>query len=815
MNLKRQETIMKIPKFFFYLIIFFISISASAFAGNGSCDCKRFNLPDEGKVDYTWTVKVNRDNAPLYLSPTAVSPLAYVKFNENFNIVESSGDRLRVQRHEDSEPMGWIKRSHLLCALKPVRSKTGLDKKFYIKTATKIRSNKPSTVKAYNSPDTDECGSQGCRELARFEGYFVFDESNGRYLLADVYKLKPENRLLGWVDSEDGFIWDTAYGLRPRENFVFPEGHPKAGQEMVAYAYLSKEEAKNRRNGRPILGGDRWFKYALRIPVIGREDNMYKIIMPLAGVGINKSDTSGRMVIYDDSHQSSEKAIENILNFKNIDVFFLIDGTRSIEPYLASIKKVVNNLQKEIRKNKSLGVINSRFGFGIYRDKYAEETELGYWYSLPDNCMPDPGTMKQNHREFTDELDIIMQAMESYKIKGDKDFEENVFGGILKVVDNEISNCPDRLKILFVIGDHGYSVENQEKFYGREGIGINTIVQALRGNIKNGVMPVITFFIQTPYIADKTNKLTENDCKAAYEKFRSQSNEILENLKKYASNMEPHRYFLRSNDKQLTEKVIKGLTSFINPVAISAINEIILDLRGGASLAETIERWQNYDEFNNLPGLFWDLIASAGCKYLGKQCFNRIMDTILEGYIPVSKNIVADIWCTAEDLRKYRNVMEGVESSSELQKGKLIRKELVYALISTLRRLVPNPPPPETGETLFQYVQRISHLPVRQDSPLFKYSIEDLEDPLKVPDCEIERLNTWISNVNQFLYYIADNKKPGFETRQQPGSCPGGADIPYIVPGTIKGKHFRGNNMSYSHPLGGTTIYWIPKYYLP
>ena len=795
-----------------FLMHFFYSF---VYSGDGSCDCKRFNLPDSGVVDYTWSVKIKRQNTPFYSSKTDQKPEGFLNFNDNFNLVEAYKDRLRVQRHEDIKAFGWVDKKDILCSLKPLRSSSGLHKKFYIKTATKFRSDKPSTVKSYDSPVGNECGSQGCRELARFEGYFVFDEDNGRILLADAYTLRPETRLVGWVDAEDGFIWDTSYGIRPREDFVFPQGHPKAGEERVTYAYLSRKEALQKRNGRPVLGGDRWFKYALRIPVLEREQNMYKVIMPLVGVGINKSDRYGRVVIFDNRQVSTEKAIQNILNLKNIDVFFLIDGTKSIEPYLKSVQKVVTKLKKVIEQDDTLGVINSRFGFGIYRDFYAEETELGYWYSFPENCTLDRGAMNQNHNEFIAELDIIMQAMLSYRIRGDLDFEENSFGGLVKVIDNEISNCPDRLKVLFIIGDHGYSSVNQQNLYGRVPVEMETLIEGLRGNLKNGVMPVITFFIQTPYVEKRTNSLSYADCKRAYELFGSQAKEILNGLKKHAVKMHPERYFLTSSDKDLPDKVIEGLTSFINVKAISAVNEIILDLRGGSSLTEAIDRWQNYDEFNNLPGLFWDLIATAGCKYLGDQCSNRIVDTILEGFIPVTNDIVADIWCTAEDLRKYRNVMENVEDACGYQQGKFIRRELVHALITTLRRLVPNPPPPETGETLREYVSRISHLPVRQDSPLFNYTIEQLEDPQRVPDCEIERLNTWIANVNKFLYNIADNKRPFFETRQQPGSCPGGNNIPYIVPGSITAKRFSGKNMSYSHPLGGTTIYWIPKDFLP
>jgi len=163
---------------------------------------------------------------------------------------------------------------------------------------------------------------------------------------------------------------------------------------------LSEEEAIKRHNGRPILGGERWFKYALRIPILGRQKNLFKVVMPLAGVGVSQSDKFGRIVISDQRRHSTEKAIQNILNIKNVDIFFLINGTRSIEPYLNSIKSVVTQLKTRISENPELGVITSRLGFGVYRDKYAEETELGYWHSFPEKCGMDKGSIEENHKRF-------------------------------------------------------------------------------------------------------------------------------------------------------------------------------------------------------------------------------------------------------------------------------------------------------------------------------------------------------------------------------------------------------------------------------
>jgi len=782
--------------------------------GNGSCECKRYNFL-EGDVNFTWTVKVLADDVPLYETSTGNNIKKILIFNQNFNLVKAYGKRLQIQRHEDLEPYGWIEKKYLLCQLVPLKSDSGLDKKFYIKTATSIRSDKPSTVRAFTRPDCDVCGSSGCRELARFDGYFIFAECAGRYLLADAYKLRPENRLIGWVDADDGYIWDTTYGLRPRENLVFPKDNPKAGQERVVYAYLSEEEANKRQNGRPILGGERWFQYALRIPILGRQKNLFKVVLPLAGVGVNHADKFGHIVISDKIRQSTEQAIKNILNIKNVDVFFLIDGTQSIEPYLMSIKTVVDELKNRISKNPELGVVTSRLGFGIYRDYYAKETELGYWHSFPGKCSFDKSSIEENHQRFVNEMDMIIQAMLNYRIQGDRDYEENSYGGIKKYIEYELSNCPDRLKVLFVIGDHGYSAKNQNRLYGRKSVSEKTLVNSLRGDPENGVMPVITYFIQTPYSPEKTALLSKKEYKQAYSLFRKQARSILTQLKKQTPKMKIERYLIQSDDNKIAQKVIEGLSAFINPKAVSAVNEVILDLKGGASLAETIERWQHYNDFNNLPGLFWDLITNAGCKYLGDQCSSRIMDTILEGYIPISNDIVVDIWCTAGDLKKYRTIMEGILESSEYQHGKFIRTELVYGLVITLQRLVPNPPPPETGETLIEYVRRIAYLPIRQDSPLFKYSVQELESRDKVPDCEIARLFSWVGSVNNFLYYIADNKRPVYEVRKQPGNCDSGSVIPYVVPGSIMGKHFSNSNMSFSHPLGGTTVYWIPKKYLP
>ncbi len=794
--------------------IIFCFITLTVQAGTGSCEDYPFLFDRNGNIDRTQSVTVINQGAKIYLdamSNNAVTekkttgnraPLS-LNFNNKLKALKQEGNRVQVKRTSSDQSLGWIDSSDLLCSSRPARGTSGLESKFYIKTATAIQGS-TSAVNAYPSSYKSECPEEGCRQLSRFNAYFVFDEEQDKYLLSDEYHIQKSSPLVGWVDKSDGFLWETAYGIRPKEDLKISDGEANAGQEKPVCVYVTPEDALADKGCRPLLGGNRWYTYSDRVPMLAREGDYYKVVIPVAGVSAGNDGGDQHIKI------SGEKTgIESLLSMKKVDVFFLLDGTSSMGPFIDVVKNVVGDITDTLSEHESYKETKFRFGFRIYRDHYAGNKGIGEGLPLSSQCNAvGANELEKGRKEFESRMSKVKASFNEKD-----DYEENLYGGIKQAL-RDMRPCPDNTKLLFVIGDHGYNAEKQAT-RGITPIRKDSLIQSLMGDQKQGVKNIVTFFIQTPKNGSLYRK--SKSYQQAYDRFSHQGKDILKGAfaNKNITKAELANYLLTTNDSGLSSRVIAGVKSFSRT---DVINEILLDLRGGSSLVETITRLQGSPEYGNFPGLFWDVIKDGSCKHLGEQCENKIYDTILEGYIPITDDIVEDVWLKAEDLDRWRKLLSTLESMGNLSSTKL-RTAFVITLTENLRQVLKGIY--KTDQSLKEYIQsRVTSLPLRDNSPLFNYSYDSLMDKEKVPDCEISRLVKWISNSRQMLDIVnKGTRRPLYTEERYPGDCyrSDGSEIliPYI------GDEIKTINLGptddyrYDHKLKRTRIFWVPKEYLP
>ena len=768
----------------------------------GNCMDFTFLLTPSGKIDRVQPITVIRDGAPVYQNASGDGKAwlgrrpVQLTFNHKLTALEFKRNRILVKKIAASVHLGWVNRSDLLCALKPMASQTGLELKLYINTATAIQGH-VKAIKAYAAPNALTCPSGGCRELSRFTGYFVFDEQDGKYLLSEEYNFKETSPLVGWVRKKDGFIWETGYGLRPRELLQ----KTKKGEEGFVCAYLSINDAKKNHGCRPILGGNRWFTLNDRIPILDRVNGYYKVVFPVAGVSV--SDDPGKMGAARIRLSSSSQGIDTIANMKKVDVFFLIDGTQSVAPYLKAVQKVVNEIVDTLSTNENYRETEFRFGFRMYTDTYGGQSGIGNGLPLSSVCeSTNRSQLKEMQANFNRQISAIAIANNT----GD-DYEENLYGGILKAV-NDFSPCPDYTKLLFVIGDHGYSPQKQRS-RGIKPISTGRIITALKGNRQQAVKRVATFFIQTPDAQLKAKSRAAYN--RAYLTYRRQGQSIVRGILGPSSN-EFTKYLLTTNDRQLSGKVLEGVKKFARG---DVINELVLDLRGGASLVEAVSRLQGSSAFGNLPSIFWDIVKDGSCKHLGNQCENKIFDTIFQGYIPISNEVKEDLWIEQEKLRRWERILGKIADVGNLSERKQ-RQVFVVGFTESLRQVIKGFY--KTDQRYDEFLERVGGVPVRKDSPLFQYSYKMLMDKNIVPDCEIRQLISWVHNSREMMKililgthhpkYLVEN---GPSCRRSDGSL---VRIPFFE--DIKSVRY-GDSDKYriDHRLYKARIYWVPTEYLP
>ena len=785
------------------------------------CSCKACNLYPNGAIDRGSCVIINHQGAPLY--ETKDSPIVKRKLNFNDRFFLKNAYNNRVEVEKSAKSVGWVDKKYLHCGVEPLKYRNGLPMQFFIKTAAQIR-DKVSFVKAYFSSDSS---SQQFRKLYRFTRYFIVDEKDNRFLLAYKYSRTNEdiktNNLVGWVEQDDGFVWDTACGLRPKDNLIISEG-PKKGEEKHLFIYMSKDDAEKKYNGKPVLSGERWYKLEKRIPIIGSDSKYYKVVAPCPGIGVKqnqiKFNDEWKKPIGDDLMSTSANYKKAISTINTIDIFFLIDGTMSIIPYYETIQEVVREITYHIENEKRLSNISVRFGFGMYKDSYAKEEELSDWFSFSQYaCNLSIDEMKRNKQQFQEAMDQIIDRIQHADLSSvpDLDFEENLFGGINKYINQEKSNCPDRLKILFIIGDHGYSVNNQHRLYNRKRLGgLNDLIDGLRSNIAIGEKQVVTFFIQTPEAPQSYGNLTINDYQNAYRLFSTQANNFLNELSRQSSryrNQNNRNYFIQLNDSNrdlLPKTIMDAIFDYVNTKVVDVVDELMIDLSGGNSLAKTIEKYMGHEKYNDLPILFWDIVYNGSCIHLGDQCQDNVMDAILEGYIPKSEEWEKEIWLEKSKFEEYVKNIQSIVSMFE-NNNTTDPSVFTQVLMKTFERII-NIPIKDLSIPLSRLLKLKHDLPVDHDSPLFRQSLNELEYQIEKQPILIENLSIWLTAKVEMLKIVQNEKKVSIERTPEIGGWY--LNQPYIHPNKIKGKPFP-KGMSYLHDDDGTSIYWVPIKFLP
>ncbi|MBF0125394.1 MAG: hypothetical protein HQL60_08660, partial [Magnetococcales bacterium] len=171
----------------------------------GSCANYDFSSFRQGeKLQWNESARVLRHNAPLYNKVGDSKPAATVAFNQRLELLSDKGERLQVKGY--NSVTGWMNKSDLLCRSLPLQDDTGLEKKFFIRTATVARTathNEPA-VRVHPDPEMSDCSGSGSsgqeecqRSASRFQMYFVFDEREHSLLLAERYRLGDAGGLPG------------------------------------------------------------------------------------------------------------------------------------------------------------------------------------------------------------------------------------------------------------------------------------------------------------------------------------------------------------------------------------------------------------------------------------------------------------------------------------------------------------------------------------------------------------------------------------------------------------------------------------------
>lgn len=801
-----------------------------------SGDCRSYNFVEkfgDALSDEVGTpVFVLRDGAPAYKGQADKEPARTIKFSSGVyvNAVETENEapteRVRVRLpYEQGEPQFWMNRTDLLCRNSPlVDPETGLERKALIRTKTTQRED--GVVQAirasFVASGDGSTGQQDARELSRFTTYLIYAESKEKYLLGDQFVLSnAEQKLVGWVKKEELIAWNWSIGLRPEIDLKNADGSTGT---ICGY-----DDPTDRTNCVPILAGNSWFKTDLRLPVLEITPDYYRVAAASSGFG-GAQVKDGKIVVTKEMLASmkvnpGEAAGFNedkIRSFNQIDVFFLIDGSKSMGPYIDAIRGsgdnegVVRSIVGAIERRG--GGASIRAGFRVFRDSTKQgQTGVDEGYALGDSqCQEDTDETREEERErFESRLETIQTSNEEAD-----DYDENLLAGLDQAA-LDMYGCPERQKVLFVISDAGYDPDMQ-KLRGQPALSAFEVSQRLTELEK-----VTVFFVRPP-MRDKGEFKSEKsfaDYSESWNEFAKYGlyilGQVLARDTSNDPNIVPENFFVDlEHGARATASMLDKVSSYVGSVARpDVVNDILVDLRGGNALEQIITRLQGDDRNKDVPVLYWNMMKRTACEGDEKACKERIYDGIFDLYVPKNQPIVLEAWMRSDKLFSWRDILEPIINFGSYSLPEQ-RRALGQAIRNSLATVLSLPAPEDMNEQVGDYMRRSGLIPGPIKTPLLGYTFRQLSDPGALPVCEIDRLNIWLVASSRMLNNVITERLSRYKIDDQARECPNmsdnGKELKVIreapetyAPGPDPDKYRLGSAFL------GEKIFWVPHDYLP
>lgn len=726
-----------------------------------------------------------------------------LRFSEYVIITDPGEGAQRIEVSDMAgQPVGWLNRNEVLCRRYPMRDReSGLYRRAVVRTATDVQG-QAHEKEVFHTLD-GRC-EDSCPKVSRFQWYFIYAEIGGFFLISEQANLgHPAKRLLGWLPVKDALNWNTAVGLRPGEELADRRG-PNNEQEDYVCVYSTKEVIGDRdAQCNEILGGKRWFNLDVRMAVLKQHSNSYEVGFTNA---FRHADQIG----------PDPTAILNPMS--RVDVFFVIDGTKSMQPAIDGVKKIVESLRERVKsKVEQGGVI--RFGFRVYRDSARGGGEDKDGVGNSESLVLSGSCDRTNEEEFLAEFGKVR----AYEPAADNDFPENLFGGLAQA-SADMEACPDHTKLVFVIGDHGYDPAEQRRRGFRppeEG----QIIRRFKKGERVNTQPMV-FFVQIPSEVTRVPSVARRRYGEAYERFKQQGLAILRGIYKNTEIESGDEYFIRLTADSISNAVIEStvdqVDSYLRPDVLA---EVGARMRAGQSLVEVIEALRQ-DSSLNIPIRYLQFVETSVCERLGRRCRESVLESVNVAFVPPSDDIVPEVMIPHEDIDKWVRILEKFKGAMEVMltartQRALVINALLHDVGTILHIDVPN-----TREELGKFLQFQAGLPHAASSTLLQYSPYDLKDRQKVPLCEIEFLIHYASRKHDVLKIVKQGAgrvmptfgESEFPERQCPRMSDKGKKIPFIK-GVVRPRRLndrRGEtNFTFLRSRGGQQFYWLPVRYLP
>jgi hypothetical protein len=345
-------------------------------------------VPKKGGED--WAVFSDRNDNIVYSAPNGGAEAGRIKFGEVFYVTGTEGEWLELYTIESGKAkskVGWIHKSKILLWNTAIRKKG-----FTVKVLAMIKDlsvlgnageyisrEGEGSVYCYDRPIHDKKYQNG-KKLGLFQLMFKMKEENDMVLLAydAFFSSYTSDAVIGWVPKAVINEWEyrltvepnysqTARTQRSVKGVKLPVFKLDAKDNAVAYAkegvpapqssvlqFKSEfESVRSEEMRMPLLDGNKGYDI---------KSNLYHVgyISPVFSKG-NKQVMSQRSI---DSLRS--EIDKTTIPYQNVNFIFMVDGSNSMKPAMAEIKRAIQQLKVDISEDLKKE-FNFTFSCVIYR----------------------------------------------------------------------------------------------------------------------------------------------------------------------------------------------------------------------------------------------------------------------------------------------------------------------------------------------------------------------------------------------------------------------------------------------------------------
>jgi hypothetical protein len=840
---------MRIPAAILSLTAALLLLCSRAGAQEG--DCARFNRADMAtQLIEAYVVKTN---ATLYLNAGDATSSSSLKFNDHVVVLDRSPDgaRIKVDRKDSQNPAnGWIEKTNLICVNEAVRNnQTKLYQRVYVRTeryhtqgaapAPAGALDRGEAVTLYqNTNQQCEGGPNACARVTRFDWFYIWAEEGDYYLISTFYSFKsrrpgvPQPMFMGWLAKSRGIPWSTGIGLRPSIELAESRGPDNDEKYVCAYASpedIGKETEDPTKCSR-TYGGRRWFKRNSRLALLEETDRYYRVAAAASLFG-------------NESRDADPAAAGGRSLYDGMDVVFVVDGTASMIKAIAAIKGgdgrpgLVQIISRKLATQlKDVGGV--RFGFQIYRDSAPIQISRQDGVTDPDieRLALSTTSCAGNAEEFENAFGAVTAKEPVFPgTYVDDDDPENGFLGVY-VALNQFSSCPNHMKVLIQIGDHGYDA-NKQRQRGQRALDVETLAAKMRQATATGYRePVMYLAVQTP--RDKTGVKQADKYDQAYDMFTNQAKEIAKQSRRFRGDARtadaatdqdlndpvksPVQQMPLTGDyyEELTNRVTRQVTDRFTSISRGARTIEQLHEQTGRPISELIDQ---YSGTENAPMDTQIWLKQRLCAGLGDRCATEAVDAVGEVYLAhnadSAKTISFDVLMFNEELQRWNSLINGIDQGVGTPRDLLVRALLTK--ISTIFRFDPN-----RDRSLLDQLSSRSALPLpgAVRGILLKYSPAELQS---ISDCEIGRVVAYARVKGDALNILSGGKERVILKEQTNDlGCRGApmrADrrVPMIRQDRVEkfapadAPASERDNYRIDFEVNGAVYFWLPIEYLP